>query len=241
MNDHLNMPGLSGFGRQSGREPRLTQKVRKGVYCLSPDLPTRPRPSAASSDCRFLRLVGGDAVGMSTVPEVIVAAHCGLKVIGLSLITNKALFPGEERERHPTTKSSRPSRPRKTTLRRWLVDLAVAANIQEIDRQERVWLYVYMYERTSHGLRDGDARALSLHETRLKSLKEHRGVLRSHRQDHAVSMRTTTGSYHHKDTAGTYHGFIITRCFHVPPRRFDGLARLGWNECLSSARVIVTT
>jgi purine-nucleoside phosphorylase len=43
-----------------------------------------------------LRLIGCDAVGMSTAPEAIVAAHCGLKTIGLSIITNKALFPGEK-------------------------------------------------------------------------------------------------------------------------------------------------
>ncbi|KAL4111335.1 hypothetical protein PRIC1_003016 [Phytophthora ramorum] len=122
MNDHLNMPGLSGQhpligpndSRFGGRFTPLTNcydeklqdlavkvaenlglahKVRKGVYCFVSG-PTYETPT----ECRFLRLVGGDAVGMSTVPEVIVAAHCGLKVIGLSLITNKALFPGEERE-----------------------------------------------------------------------------------------------------------------------------------------------
>lgn len=122
LNDHLNMPGLSGqhpligpndarFGarftplsdcydkklqalaRSVAEDLNLAHKTRNGVYCFVSG-PTYETPT----ECRFLRLVGGDAVGMSTVPEVIVAAHCGLKVVGLSLITNKALFPGEERE-----------------------------------------------------------------------------------------------------------------------------------------------
>ncbi|KAG7383308.1 hypothetical protein PHYPSEUDO_003847 [Phytophthora pseudosyringae] len=120
LNDHLNMPGLSGqhplvgpndtrFGGRFtplsncydeklqdlaysvAEKLDLAHKVRRGVYCFVSG-PTYETPTEA----RFLRLVGCDAVGMSTAPEAIVAAHCGLKTIGLSIITNKALFPGEE-------------------------------------------------------------------------------------------------------------------------------------------------
>jgi len=58
-------------------------KLQKGVYVAvaGPSLET-------AAETRFLRLIGADAVGMSTVPEVIAAIHHGLRVLAISVITN---------------------------------------------------------------------------------------------------------------------------------------------------------
>lgn len=50
----------------------------------------------SKAECRFLRSIGGDCVGMSTVPEIVAAHHAGIKVICLSLVTNKVVLTGDE-------------------------------------------------------------------------------------------------------------------------------------------------
>jgi purine-nucleoside phosphorylase len=54
--------------------------------------PTYESPTEA----KWLRQVGATSVSMSTVPEIITAHHCGMKVIGLALLTNKVLMPGDD-------------------------------------------------------------------------------------------------------------------------------------------------
>jgi len=61
----------------------LSIEIKEGVYVAVPG-PSLETPA----ETRFLRMIGADAVGMSTVPEVIVAVHAGLKVLGLSVIAN---------------------------------------------------------------------------------------------------------------------------------------------------------
>lgn len=59
--------------------------VHEGVYCFycGPQYET-------PSEIRAMRMLGADAVGMSTVPEALAAAHCGMPLLGISLMTNMA-------------------------------------------------------------------------------------------------------------------------------------------------------
>jgi purine-nucleoside phosphorylase len=69
--------------------------LRQGVYIMlsGPSYETR-------AEMRMLRLLGADAVGMSTAHETIVARHAGARVLGFSLITNKATDDVEEGATH---------------------------------------------------------------------------------------------------------------------------------------------
>jgi purine-nucleoside phosphorylase len=114
--DHINLVGMCGLNPLNGpnldefgpRFPDMSEPydahiralarrvaaekdvpLREGVYiCLAgPSFETR-------ADLRFLRLIGADAVGMSTVPEVTIARHGGTRVLGLSGIGNVAPLEG---------------------------------------------------------------------------------------------------------------------------------------------------
>ena len=114
--DHINMIGMAGLNPLRGpnldelgtRFPDMSQaydpalmeiakkvaieekiKLQEGVY-ISLAGPSFETPA----DLKFLHIIGADAVGMSTVPEVITARHGGTRVLGISGISNKANLDG---------------------------------------------------------------------------------------------------------------------------------------------------
>jgi len=120
--DHLSLMGMTGFNPLRGpnldefgpRFPDMSQvydrellqiareeaqkagiALREGVY-VGLSGPSFETPA----DLRFLRIIGADAVGMSTVPEAIVARHAGMRVLAFSGISNKANLDGNTLTTH---------------------------------------------------------------------------------------------------------------------------------------------
>lgn len=76
--------GLLKLGRQIAMEEQIVCHQGVFVAVSGPNLETR-------AEYRFLRMIGADVVGMSTVPEVIVAVHAKMRVLGISVITDQCL------------------------------------------------------------------------------------------------------------------------------------------------------
>ena len=80
---HVYTPALRETARRAAES--LDMELREGVYMYFPG-PQYETPA----EVRAARTLGADAVGMSTVPEAITAAHCGMRVLGFTLCTNMA-------------------------------------------------------------------------------------------------------------------------------------------------------
>jgi purine-nucleoside phosphorylase len=111
--DHINLIGLSGSNPLRGpnltefgpRFPSMTQPYDPDLIALARNVARRSEltlqegvyacvagPSFETpAEIRFLKTIGADAVGMSTAPEVTVAKHAGMRVLGVSSITNVAI------------------------------------------------------------------------------------------------------------------------------------------------------
>ncbi len=139
--NHINMPGMAGNNPLRGpnddsigpRFPDLTVpydaelrelarlvaekegfKLHEGVYAFVAG-PSFETPA----ELRLLQMVGGDAVGMSTVPSVVVARHAGIRVLGISTITNMALpdpAPGTHHDHEDVLATGRLAIPRLAAL-----------------------------------------------------------------------------------------------------------------------------
>ncbi len=95
-------------------------KVQQGVY-VGTQGPTFETPA----EYRYFHRIGGDAVGMSTVPEVIVANHCGIEVFAISVITDLGGLEGVEQEKvshEEVQKAAAAAQPKMTAIMKGLIN-----------------------------------------------------------------------------------------------------------------------
>jgi len=84
-------PDMSVAYDRRFREMTIGEGNRNGIGLYEGVYAALPGPSYETpAEIRYLRAIGADLVGMSTVPEVIAARHCGLRVLGISCVTNAA-------------------------------------------------------------------------------------------------------------------------------------------------------
>lgn len=102
-------PALRALARDIATRERIT--LREGVYVAvtGPNLET-------AAEYRMLRTIGADVVGMSTVPEVIVARHAGMRVLGISIITDMCVEPLEPASLEKILAVAADAEPRLTAL-----------------------------------------------------------------------------------------------------------------------------
>ncbi|HVB72774.1 MAG TPA: purine-nucleoside phosphorylase [Ktedonobacteraceae bacterium] len=123
MRDHINMPGMAGANPLLGpNDERLGPRFPPLAHAYDPELRQLARTVAAQqpgttlregvyvmvsgpsyetgAELKFLRSTGADAVGMSTAPEVVVARHMDMRVLGISLISNTATGDDTEEVNH---------------------------------------------------------------------------------------------------------------------------------------------
>jgi purine-nucleoside phosphorylase len=120
--DHIGLMGMTGFNPLRGpnldefgpRFPDMSQAYNRDLLSLARKVAQQKQivlqegvyvglsgPSFETpADLRFLRAIGADAVGMSTVPEVTIAHHAGMRVLGFSGISNKANLDGSTQTTH---------------------------------------------------------------------------------------------------------------------------------------------
>jgi xanthosine phosphorylase len=120
--DHINFLGLNPltgandedfgprfYGMSDAWDPLLSQKIsvaatqekiplQRGVY-----MAFRGPSFETPAEIRMAQIWGADAVGMSSVPECLIARHCGLKVVGVSCITNMGAGLSDEQLTHAHT------------------------------------------------------------------------------------------------------------------------------------------